>query len=154
MTLIKLTTYINSNIERCFDLSRDVDFHKLSVKETKEEAIDGRKTGLCELGDKITWEAIHFGIKQKLSVEISKFDKPNFFEDRMTKGIFKSMRHEHHFEESKNGILMTDLFFYEVPFGIIGQLVDKLILKKYMTRFLLQRNKILKEIAEKKIVFS
>ena len=57
MTTIKLLTEINSPIEKCFDLARDIDFHKLSTQKTKEKAVAGRTSGLCELGDKITWEA-------------------------------------------------------------------------------------------------
>lgn len=148
--LIELETKIVSNIERCFDLTRDIDVHKQSTEKTEEKVIAGRTSGLCELGDKVTWEAKHFGIRQQLSVEITKFDKPYFFEDKMTKGVFKSMRHEHYFKEIDGGTLMTDKFEYQVPFGFIGELFDKIILKKYMIDFLLTRNRIIKKIAESK----
>ena len=97
----------------------------------------------------MTWEARHFGIRQRLSVEISKFNRPYFFEDRMTKGAFRSMRHEHHFAAKDGVTVMTDTFIYEVPFGILGQLFDKAVLKRYMTRFLVTRNRIIKEVAER-----
>jgi ligand-binding SRPBCC domain-containing protein len=149
MTTIHLITEINATIEKCFDVSRDIDMHKLSAKNTNEQAIAGRTTGLCELGDKITWKAKHFGITQQLTVEITKLDKPFFFEDKMLKGAFKSMKHEHHFEAQNGKTIMTDKFQYEVPFGILGKLFDRLVLKNYMTRFLLTRNEILKSIVEK-----
>jgi len=145
---ILLTTEIKASIEKCFDLSRDVDAHKLSAEQTNEIAVGGRTTGLCELGDTITWEARHFGIRQNLTVEITQFNRPFFFEDRMLEGAFKSMRHEHHFEEIEGSTIMTDKFWYEVPFGVIGKVFDKLILRKYMTKFLLKRNQVLKEFAE------
>ncbi|WP_394352500.1 SRPBCC family protein [Flavobacterium silvaticum] len=130
-------------------MARNVDFHKLSVANTNEEAVAGRTSGLCELGDRITWEATHFGIRQRLSVEITKFEKPYFFEDTMTKGAFKSMRHEHHFSFENGLTVMKDEFYFEAPFGIIGKIFNALILKKYMMTFLLQRNALLKELAEK-----
>ncbi len=150
MTVIELETTIKAGVERCFDLTRDINIHKLSTEKTNEKAIAGRTSGLCELGDKVTWEARHFSIRQRLSVEITKFNKPYFFEDRMIKGAFKSMRHEHHFREINGTTLMTDKFMYQVPFGLLGKLFDKVILKNYMTKFLLTRNRIIKEIAEKK----
>jgi ligand-binding SRPBCC domain-containing protein len=58
------------------------------------------------------------------------------------------MRHEHHFEEVNGKTLMKDYFEYEVPFGLFGVLFDKVILKRYMTNFLLTRNLILKSIIE------
>ncbi|NMH28247.1 SRPBCC family protein [Flavobacterium sp. SE-s28] len=149
MTKIELSTAIDAPLERCFDLARNVDFHKLSVANTNEEAVAGRTSGLCELGDRITWEATHFGIRQRLSVEITKFEKPYFFEDTMTKGAFKSMRHEHHFSFENGLTVMKDEFYFEAPFGIIGKIFNALILKKYMMTFLLQRNALLKELAEK-----
>lgn len=149
MTEIHLTIIIHSKINKCFDLARDIDAHQLSTAKTKEKAIAGRTTGLCELGDTITWEARHFGIKQRLTVEIVKMEPPYIFEDKMIKGAFKSMHHEHHFKSENGRTIMTDRFFYEVPFGFLGKLFDKIILKRYKTRFLKNRNKVLKNILEK-----
>ena len=150
MTLINLTTEINAKIEICFDVARDIDIHKLSTKNTREEAIAGRMSGLCELDDTITWRATHLGIRQNLTVRITQFDRPHYFEDIMLKGAFKSMKHQHYFEE-KNGItIMKDKLEYSVPFGFIGKIFDAIYLKKYMTRFLLTRNEVLKSVAENK----
>jgi ligand-binding SRPBCC domain-containing protein len=151
MTIITLTTEIKASIKRCFDLSRDIDAHKLSAKDTNEKAISGRTSGLCELGDTVTWEAKHFGIRQNLTVEITQFNRPFFFEDRMLKGAFKSMRHEHHFQEQNGVTIMSDRFEYSVPYGIVGKLFDRVVLRKHMIRFLSTRNQVLKEIAEKVI---
>lgn len=148
MTTIFLKTEIDADIDRCFDTARDIDIHKLSTEKTNEKAIAGRTTGLCELGDTITWEAKHFGLKQRLTVEITKFQRPYFFEDKMLKGAFKTMRHEHRFENKDNKTVMTDTFVYEVPLGFIGQLFDRIVLKQYMTKFLLTRNAVMKSIVE------
>ena len=43
---------------------------------------------------------------------------------------------------------MTDEFTYEAPFGILGKLVEKLVLTKYLTKFLKERNQMIKEYAE------
>jgi ligand-binding SRPBCC domain-containing protein len=150
MTTINLTTEISANIETCFDLSRSVDIHILSTGKTNEKAIAGRVSGLCEAGDSITWEAKHFGITQNLVVEITKVEKPFFFEDKMLKGAFKSMRHEHHFKEADGKTIMTDKFEYEVPSWIFGGMFNKLVLKNYMRKFLLERNRVIKSIAENK----
>jgi hypothetical protein len=44
---------------------------------------------------------------------------------------------------------MKDKLQYETPFGIFGSLFDFLFLKKHLNNFLLERNKILKEVSEK-----
>ncbi|MCK6641769.1 MAG: SRPBCC family protein [Bacteroidia bacterium] len=149
MSQIKLTTYIKASVEKCFDLSRDVNIHERSATQTKERAVSGRTSGLFELNDTVTWEATHFGIRQKLTVKITKTEAPAFFEDTMLKGAFKSMVHGHYFENENGQTKMTDIFYYEVPLGPLGVLFDRLVLKTYMTKFLLKLNELIKEVAER-----
>lgn len=148
MTEIILKTTINAPIETCFDLAINIDIHQLSTAKTNEIAIAGRTSGLCELNDEITWEAKHFGIKQRLTVKITHLEFPIQFEDRMLKGAFKSMHHIHRFEFENNQTIMHDSFKYEVPFGVFGKIFNTFVLKSYMTKFLKERNRVLKEIAE------
>ena len=148
MTKIILKTIINAPITLCFDLARSIDLHKTTMKHTKEKAVAGITSGMINLNESVTWEAKHFGIKQKLTSKITKMEIPTYFRDEQTKGIFKSMQHDHVFEKINNQVVMTDIFTYETPFGIFGKLFDKIILKKYMKNLLTKRNSILKEFAE------
>lgn len=148
MPRIVVETKLNAPIERCFDLSRSIDLHKISTEHTNEEAIDGVTSGLINLDESVTWRAQHFGIYQNLSTKITEFDSPKFFVDEMVKGAFKGFRHEHHFETIESVTLMTDIFYYQSPFGFLGKLVDMIVLKHYMTKLLDKRNAIIKEFAE------
>jgi len=149
LPIIKIFTAINAPIGVCFNLARSIDAHQHSLEHTKEKAIAGRVTGLIEKGETVTWQAKHFGITQKLTVEVTEMEYPNFFKDVMLKGAFKSMQHTHEFEAQGEKItLMKDVFKYTPPFGIIGNYFDSLILKKYMTNFLNKRNAALKQLAE------
>ena len=127
----------------------------LSTSETGEKAIAGRASGLIELNETVTWRAKHFGIWQTLTSKITEYNAPYLFVDEMVSGAFRSFRHEHHFEQQAGGTLMKDIFTYQSPLGPIGMLANKLFLTKYMTNFLVQRNKAIKEYAEsgKAIVF-
>jgi ligand-binding SRPBCC domain-containing protein len=148
MPSIRLETHIEAPIERVFDLSRSIDLHKLSTKGTDEEAIEGKISGLIGLNETVTWRAKHFGIYQKLTVKIVKYDKPNMFADEMLKGTFASMRHLHLFENEGDGTKMTDVFEFTSPLGFLGRLADYLFLERYMAKLLLKRNEELKAIAE------
>ena len=68
--------------------------------------------------------------------------------DEMEEGHFKSFKHEHSFVEKDGKTVMIDNINYETPFGVFGKLFDKIILKKHLTNFILNRNKMLKELAE------
>ena len=98
MPKFQLVTEIKSTLDVCFDLSRSIDLHKISTAQTNEEAIDGTTSGLIGLGEFVTWQARHFGIKQKLTSKITAFDRPHYFQDAQVKGIFKSFRHDHRFD--------------------------------------------------------
>jgi ligand-binding SRPBCC domain-containing protein len=148
MPIIELKTEINATLEICFDLSRSIDLHKISTARTKEEAMEGRTSGLIELNETVTWQATHFGIKQKLTSKITAFSRPDYFIDEQTKGIFKSIMHKHHFEQVESKVIMTDLFAFDSPFGIFGSIFNKLVLTSYLKKLLNDRNKIIKEYAE------
>ncbi len=148
MTTIELETKINASQQTCFDLARSIDLHVQSTVSTGEKVVAGKTSGLVELGDEITWEATHFGVRQRLSVRIIEMNSYSSFTDCMVKGAFKSMNHRHSFEFRDGKTIMKDHFCYETPFGIVGRLFDFFILKKHMTRFLKIRNNMIKERAE------
>jgi ligand-binding SRPBCC domain-containing protein len=148
MPKIELLTEINAPIEKVFDLARSIDLHIESTKQTGEQAIAGRTSGLIERGETVTWRANHFGIWQTLTSKITDFDHPNFFADEMVKGAFKSFRHEHHFIRLDDHTVMKDVFVFKSPFGILGRIFNWLVLKQYMTKLLKERNRVIKEATE------
>ena len=148
MPVIELRTEIKADQEIVFDLARSIDLHKISTEQTNERAIAGRTEGLIGLSETVTWRAKHFGVYQNLTSKVTEYDQPNYFVDEMVSGAFKRFRHEHHFSKLSDRTLMTDLFDYTSPFGFLGKLADKLILKEYMTELLTTRSEIIKNFAE------
>ena len=98
MPRIELQTIINAPVERCFDLARSIDFHKATTPGTNEEAIAGVRSGLIGKDEEVTWRARHFGITQTLSSRITGFQRPSYFRDEMTTGVFKAIKHDHVFQ--------------------------------------------------------
>lgn len=62
--------------------------------------------------------------------EITHVKDHEYFVDEQRFGPYKFWHHRHSFRETESGIEMTDLVHYAVPFGIIGRLAHKLIIKK------------------------
>jgi ligand-binding SRPBCC domain-containing protein len=145
---IHLHTEINASPEICFDLSRSVEVHLASTKETNEKAVAGRMTGLCEAGDLITWRAKHFGIYQFLTVKITSLTYPTHFQDQMVKGAFASFTHDHYFHSKGDKTLMEDVFTFSAPLGPLGLLAERIFLEQYMRQLLVKRNAVIKALAE------
>lgn len=148
MPELRLETSIAAPIERCFDLSRSIDLHQLSLAKTREEAIAGVTSGLIGVNEQVTWRATHFGVRQTLTSRIVQYDRPRHFRDTMVEGIFRSFDHDHYFEERDGSTLMTDVFAWKSPLGPLGVLADKLFLMAYLRRMLEERNRTIKRVAE------
>lgn len=152
MSKIYLKTFINADIQKVFDLSRDIDFHKKSTSKTNEKAIAGKTSGLIELGETVTWRAKHLGFYQTLTTKIIDIESPKMFTDVMIKGVFKSMKHQHIFQEKEGTTLMIDIFEFESPFGVFGKIFNRIFLENYLKNFLIERNRMIKETTESEII--
>ncbi len=149
MYTLRVTTRIAALAGRCFDLARDVDAHVRSAAGTGERVVGGRTSGLLGLGDAITFEARHLGVRQRLSALVTALDPPRHFQDTMTAGAFRSMVHDHHFDPTPGGgTVMLDVLTFAAPFGPIGWAAERLVLAGHLRRFLVRRGLALKAMAE------
>src|SRR5262249_22352376 len=96
----------------------------------------------------VTWRARHFGVWQTLTVRITAYERPAHFADTMLRGAFRRMEHHHYFEPVDDGTTMRDVFTYESPLGVLGRLADFLFLERYLRSFLVERNRVIKTVAE------
>lgn len=148
MPTIILETKINAPAETCFDLMRDIRLHTETTSQTDEKAVAGVTDGMIALGQTVTFEGKHFGMRQRLTVKVVEFERPNLFVDEMTEGTFKAFKHIHEFEPSESGTLMRDTLVWTSPFGILGRVVDILLLEPHLRGLVNRRNLMLKQIAE------
>jgi len=71
-----------------------------------------------------------FNIPLKWVTEITHVQDHVFFIDEQRIGPYKLWHHEHHFKATSEGIEMTDIVSYVLPFGLIGRLLHPFISKK------------------------
>jgi ligand-binding SRPBCC domain-containing protein len=151
MTTLEEVTLIQAPIARCFDLARSVEVHVLGNTHFGEQAVPlaGITSGLLGLGDKVTWRARHFGVRQRLTSQITEFDPPYAFQDTMLSGAFAWMQHDHFFLQLDNGVTrMRDVFRYAAPIPVLGEIAERLFLNTYMRNLLRERNAVIKQVAE------
>lgn len=148
MSSIEVITRVRAPQARCFYLALSVDLHAVSARQTREQIVGGVRSGLLQLGDEVTFRARHFGIWQALTSKITAYDAPSYFCDEMQRGAFKTMRHAHYFEPQDQITVMRDVFEFASPLGLLGKMVDALVLRAYLRRFLEQRGAVVKQYAE------
>jgi ligand-binding SRPBCC domain-containing protein len=145
---IQLETLIAAPARRCFFLALSIDLHVQSTAGTREQAVAGVTTGLIGAGESVTWRGRHFGLMLQHTSEITRYEPPTFFQDVMTAGLFKTFEHDHQFQEQNGATVMKDELRFSAPFGVLGLMVERLVLRDYLSRFLLERNKFVKQVAE------
>jgi len=151
VTTLEELTLIHAPIERCFDLSLSVEVHELGNVHFGEQAVPlaGKTAGLLGLGDRVTWRARHFGVRQCLTSQLTQLYRPHAFQDTMLSGAFARMQHDHFFLERPDGITeMRDIFRYAAPLPLLGLIAERLVLDRYMRGLLRERNAVIKQVAE------
>lgn len=70
------------------------------------------------------------GIPVSWRTRIDAYDPPNGFEDVQLRGPYRRWEHRHAFQAVDDGTLMTDEIEYELPFGPLGDLVNRLVVRR------------------------
>jgi ligand-binding SRPBCC domain-containing protein len=148
-----IVTHIEAPIERCFDAARSLRAHAESAKFSHETLVEpGKLDGHLELGDLVCFEGRHFGMRQRFCARIIEIKRPTRFVDEMVRGVFKSLRHVHEFEESDGRTKMTDTLEWQAPLGILGRIADALFLERHMRWFVGSKQTALKGMLESGLV--
>jgi len=72
------------------------------------------------------------GIPLFWMTEITHVKQHELFVDEQRVGPYKIWHHEHHFLQQLNGVLMTDIVHYALPFFFLGRLAHSLFIKKQL----------------------
>jgi ligand-binding SRPBCC domain-containing protein len=148
MEKIRLTTWIDAPVERCFKLSVSIDLHVKSAVWTGEEAVGGVTTGLIGEGETVTWEGRHLGLRQRYTSRIDAWRPYNYFRDVMVRGAFVQFEHDHFFAKMDDGTRMRDEVRFSTRGGVLGRLVAKTLVRRHLKTFLIRRNAVIKRVAE------
>lgn len=146
---VRLETVLPMALAEAFDLSRDIGLHVDSMRASGEIVVAGRSSGLIDEGEHVAWRGRHFGVSFTLMSRITEFDRPRRFVDESIAGPFRRLRHEHRFTPHAEGTLAVDDIEFQAPFGIIGRLVERAVLERYMRELIAARNAHLVAVASR-----
>jgi ligand-binding SRPBCC domain-containing protein len=143
-------TLIDATAEIVFDLSLDIDAHRFSMSAANERAIAGVTTGQIGLGETVTWRAKHFRIPFTMTSKVTALERPHRFVDEQVRGPFRSFHHEHLIETADGGSRMVDRIRFDAPIGPIGRLVERVVLRAYLSKLIAVRAQYIKAEAERR----
>lgn len=72
------------------------------------------------------------GLRMRWCTEITYVEKHKYFVDEQRFGPYRIWHHEHHFERVEDGIEMTDIVHYGLPFGILGRWSNRFFVRRQL----------------------
>ncbi|MEP6684044.1 MAG: SRPBCC family protein [Parafilimonas sp.] len=85
------------------------------------------------------------GIPLYWMTEITHVKDKIYFVDEQRFGPYSLWHHQHHFKQINNGIEMTDIVHYKVPFWFIGDVANTLFVKNQLKKIFEFRHKAVEE---------
>jgi ligand-binding SRPBCC domain-containing protein len=81
------------------------------------------------------------GLRTTWVTEITHVHEPMYFIDEQRFGPYALWHHQHHFKPVADGVEMTDIVNYALPFGIIGRLAKLLFVERELNTIFDYRSK-------------
>lgn len=87
-----------------------------------------------------------FGLPIRWVTEITHVEEPYYFVDEQRFGPYKFWHHKHFLRETADGVEMTDVVHYALPFGPFGAMVHPILVRPKLEDIFRYRRKILAKI--------
>lgn len=97
-------------------------------------------------GTQIDYELRLSGIPFRWETLIERWQPEVAFTDVQRRGPYKTWRHTHTFSDAPVGTLMSDEVEYELPFGVLGDLVHSAVVARQLDEIFAYRAKVIEEI--------
>ncbi len=153
LTTIQQTTRIVAPLQRVFDLSRSIDLERSLIVSWGGTVLDGRKTGLINRDETVTWRLWQFGLPVRHQSLIAAMESPEqfadwYFQDAMQSGIFERFWHDHYFTATGEGTVLRDEISFTVPWYLLGRIAERGWVRHRLEKLLSTRNTFIRELAE------
>jgi ligand-binding SRPBCC domain-containing protein len=142
-------TFLPTSIDKAWDFfTSPLNLSKITPPDMKFVVTsDFKETSKVYAGMIITYKVSPlFGIKLNWMTEITHVKEKEYFIDEQRFGPYALWHHQHHFKQVDGGMLMTDQVHYAIPYGFIGRIANRLIVRKKLKDIFDYREKVIKEI--------
>lgn len=87
-----------------------------------------------------------WGISLNWVTEITHVHEPHYFIDEQRFGPYKFWHHEHRFKAILNGVEMSDIIYYKLPYGPLGKVIHFFKVQKDLKKIFAYRYSKLEKI--------
>lgn len=148
MGKIENSIEIEAPVKKVFALYADPKFLEKTAPEDAEIKVEVTSKGPIGLGTTSRTSGVLSGRKLNFETEYVEFEENRRIVDRQTKGDLKRFDVTSVFEATDKGTKVTTTVNYELPYSVLGKIIDKLKAGKDMERYIKAINEKAKEILE------
>ncbi len=149
MGRIEKSIEIKAPVEKVFAFIIDFDnFVRTQPPEMKLEVLS-RDEGLVRVGFTVKARAEFGGRVFEVEDETTELVKNKRFSGRQKGGAFKKLEHTDLVEPTESGTKYTSIMEYELPYSLLGKIIDKLKVQKDIEKMMDYSTKKTKELLEK-----
>ena len=149
LTRIEKSIVIEAPVEKVFDFATDVDNFIKTQPPEMEMTVLSRDKGPDRVGSKGKVRAKFGGQVWEIEMETTELVKNKRRVMRQKGGALKKMEATDLFEPTEKGTKWTLVLEYELPYSLLGKIVDKLKARKDIEKSLDYSVKKMKELIEK-----
>ena len=124
----EIVQHINASLDECWEFfSSPRNLQKITPESMGFEITDFDNRSMYA-GQIIQYKISPLlGLKLNWTTEITQVKDKAYFIDDQRFGPYSFWHHKHFFEATPNGVKMTDVVHYALPFGFLGRIVNALI---------------------------
>lgn len=90
--------------------------------------------------------AVFKGMRVNWVTEITHVDEHKYFIDEQRFGPYSFWHHQHHFVETAEGVHMTDIVNYAIPYGFLGRLVNDAFVENEVKKIFRYRKEMIQKL--------
>jgi ligand-binding SRPBCC domain-containing protein len=74
------------------------------------------------------------GMRWRWTSLITQYEPPQRFRDEQVRGPYRLWEHQHEFQEKDGGTLVTDHIRYRLPYGVLGEAIHALYVRRALRK--------------------
>jgi len=149
LTRIEKSIVIEAPVEKVFDFVTDFDNFVKTQPPEMEMTVLSRDKGPNRVGSKAKVRAKAGGQVLETEAETTELVKNKRHVVRQKSGALKKYETTDLFEPTEKGTKWTTILEYELPYSLLGKVIDKLKVRKDIEKFMDYSRKKTKELIEK-----
>lgn len=138
--------WVNKDKETAFDFFSQAENLEVITPPWLNFKITHKSDANLKEGSVIDYKLKIKGVPISWKTLISKWSAPDYFIDIQLKGPYSKWEHTHRFISINNGTLLIDEIIYKAPLGLIGYIVNELMIAKDVAAIFKYRNKQIKKL--------